>query len=271
MKNILKYISLVLILIPFGAGGRRIHNPYHRQIPYTNTVDSAYNSITNRINRLNRFCKIGNEGIRIQVSKEGDTSWSLVSGALGFGLNGAVDQGHGTGLQMGKSFEVNWLKAVAAEYQWKQNAITFGLGFDWQNFKMTGDPFRMYKLYGGGLGLAPYPWDTHALNSTLKIFSLQLPVLYSYRFTSIDTKISVGPILHFNTYSSLKTNYINEIGNRTMEFQKNLGQKPVTFDLFCSASWRGLGLYLKYSPLHEMRSRSMVNFNPLTVGFILFM
>ena len=273
MKNtILKYSLLATLILPTGLYARRPKTPSEpRQVAEVRSDSEKTECGRGAFYNAANCCK-GGGCINIQLSKKGDSQWSLLTGGLGFGLDGAINQGDGTGLQMGKSFEVNWLKAVAAEYRWKRNnAITFGLGFDWQNFKMTGEPYRMYKKSGGGLGLDYYPEGTHALNSTVKIFSLQIPVLYSIDVPCIYTKFSVGPIIHFNTYSSLKTSYNNDKGNKTTEFVKNIGQRPVTFDLFGSATWGGFGLYLKYSPLKELRSRSNINFNPLTVGIIFFM
>lgn len=216
-----------------------------------------------------KFC--GDDCFSIRCSGEGSKGWYMETGGLGFGLDGAVNQPEGTGLQMGKSFEVVWLKALNASYRFGNQSVSFGIGFDWRNFKMTGAPFRMKKGEFGGLELAEYPAGTTPLNSTLKIFSLAVPVLYNISVPKAHMKFSVGPVLDFNTYSSLKTNYLNGEGNRTTEYVSKLGQRPVSVDIFAAASWRCAGLYLKYAPLKAMRDFSEINFNPLTVGIIFFM
>lgn len=234
---------------------------------YTNNVTS----IASRTYYSNKKCTVEGDGLNITLKEKNDTKWSLVTGGLGLGLNSAIGQPKDAHLNMGKSFEVSWLKVIAAEYKWKQSAISFGLGLDWKNFKMTGEPYMMSKSEMGGIILTDYPANATALNSTLKIFSLQVPVLYSIKVNSIYTKFVVGPILNFNTYSSLKTNYITADGNNLTEFSKKLGQRPVTFDLFGAASWDCVGLYLKYSPVKAMKSSSELNFTPITVGIILFL
>lgn len=217
-------------------------------------------------------CCAGQDGLSVNLARKGKNQWKLVTGGLGFGLDGAISQPEGTGLQMGKSFEVLWLKALAAEYQFGNQSVSFGLGFDWKNFKMTGAPLRMVKQTShGGITADEYPLGTEALNSTLKIFSLDVPILYSVELPKCRTKFTLGPVVNFNTYSSLKTNYINALGNKTTEFTKGMGQRYVTMELFGSVSWNCVGLYLKGSPFKAMKSYSDINFHPLTVGVIFFM
>lgn len=272
--KILKYTLLASILLPLGASAQRFH---HRDARHKNVEDSVIIFedpakvviIQDYKKRQKRLSRTG--GIAIRLAENSKGSWSLMTGGLGFGLNGAINQPEGTGLQMGKSFEVLWLKALAAEYKWGRQAISFGIGFDWRNFKMTGDPYRMYKMHGGGISIDDYPAATIPLNSTLKIFSLDIPVLYSYELPKLDLKFSVGPILNFNTYSSLKTSYINPEGNKVTEFVKGVGQNLVTFELFGSVSWKCMGLYLKGQPVKALKSTTDINFNPLTVGVIFFM
>lgn len=273
MKNILKYVLLLSLLVPCGAMARKHH---HHKVDRGNEsiieFDQPAKIVIIEEGDMKSKCNVGGGGLALKLANSGNNgSWYLSTGGLGFGLDGAINQPEGTGLQMGKSFEVLWLKALAAEYRFKNQAISFGLGFDWKNFKMTGAPYRMVKRPMGGLALDEYPEGTTPLNSTLKIFSLDIPVLYSIQVPSIHTKFTVGPILNFNTYSSLKTNYINPAGNKTTEFVKGLDQKIVTMELFGAVSWNCLGLYVKGSPIKSMKGYSDINFNPFTVGVIFFM
>lgn len=210
-------------------------------------------------------------GINVEMASGQNHKWNLTMGGVGIGLNGAINQPKGTGLQWGRSFDITWLQALAAEYCWDRQAISFGLGFDWKNFRLTGAPLRMIKSQTGGVTLAPYPEDVNPINSNLKIFSLGIPVLYSINVPKIYTKFTVGPILNFNTYSSIKTTYFNPDGNKTTEIMKNVGQKKVTFDILGAATWNCIGLYIRYSPLKEMKKSSDINFNPLAIGLMLLL
>ena len=310
-KNIVSYLLLLSFLVPFGAVARKKHHkalrnnvvemvndtvveidkpgkvvilesaegivvsdgnpgskPFYQK-RYPNDASRVATRSYYSKNNCTASCK--GFSVTFDENKEKNSSWSISSGGLGFGLNGALGQPEGTGLQMGKSFDITWIKALAAEYKFGQNEISFGLGFDWKNFKMTGAPLRMCHPEAGGIASIPYPEGTIPLNSTLKIFSLGIPVLYSINVPSIYTKFSVGPVLNFNTYSSLKTSYLNSEGNKTTEFVKQLDQRKVSLDLFGSVTWAGCGLYLRYSPIKAMKSCSEINFTPLTVGIIFFM
>lgn len=254
------------------AEGLKILNADSHFSPiFEQKYSSEVTSVASRSFYSKKGLQFKNEGLGVRLSGDKKKHWSLTTGGLGFGLNGAIGQPAVAGLQMGKSFEVMWLKALAAEYTCGNSSVSFGLGFDWRNYKMSGAPYRMYKMDGRGIGITGYAPGTVPLNSTVKIFSLAVPVLYSIDIPKISTKFSLGPVLDFNTYSSLKTTYINGDGNRTQEFVKKLGQKPVSVDLFCSATWYCAGLYFKYSPVKAMKNYSEINFNPLTVGIIFFM
>lgn len=261
------------ITIVESIDGLKVMGGNERQtVLYEQKHPSSVSSVTSRTFFSKKKCRVHNNGISVYLKGNSQKGgWHLSTGALAFGLNGAVNQPEGTGLQMGKSFEIDWLKTLALGFSWKNSTLSLGLGLNWKNFKMTGAPHRMVHPYYGGISVGAYPEDTHPLNSTLKIFSLQIPLLYEISVPAMYTKFSVGPILDFNTYSSLKTSYINGKGNKTTEFVKGLNQRPITFDIFASASWHCVGLYLKYAPLKAMRDCSDINFNPLSVGLVFFM
>lgn len=275
--NILKFAILAALMLPLSVSAQRFH---HRPVRH-GSADTVINFkkpakvvIIEDGKSIDRTCKFNGDGlIDIKLAENSHGTWSLLTGGLGFGLNGAINQPSDTELQMGKSFEVLWLETLAAQYKWKNHhAVTFGIGFDWKNFKMTGASDRMIKRpVGDGIAVEEYPDDTTPLNSTLKIFSIDVPVLYSYELPDLALKFSAGPILNFNTYSSIKTSYINDKGNRVTEFAKGLGQNLVTFELFGAVSWKCMGLYLKGQPIKALKSTSEINFNPLTVGVIFFM
>lgn len=261
-------------MLPASVSAQRFHHRPHNNGTPTDTVikfNRPAKVVIVEEGKSVKPCHMEGDGLSYNIANTRHGQWNLVTGGLGFGLNGAINQPEGTGLQMGKSFEVMWLKTLAAEYKFNNHAVSAGIGLDWKNFKMTGDPYRMYKEFSDGIGVAPYPETAIPLNSTLKIFSLDIPVLYSYDLPRYDLKFTAGPILNFNTHSSLKTNYINAEGNKVTEFEKGLDLNVVTFELFGSVSWKCLGLYLKGQPIKSLKNPSTVNFNPFTVGVIFFM
>ena len=52
---------------------------------------------------------------------------------------------------------------------------------------------------------------------------------------------------------------------------KKVCQKKVTFDILGAATWNCIGLYIRYSPLKEMKKSSDINFNPLAIGLMLLL
>ena len=258
-------------IIETSGGIKVIQGIKSGNVLYEKKFQSTSDEISSRSFYMKNNKALEPNRLAMEIANGKSGRWSIKTGGLGFGLNGALGQEKGTGLQWGKSFDITWLHVIAGEYKFGRSAVSLGLGLDWKNFKMTGDPYRMVKLKTGGLGLHNYPDGTVALNSTLKIFSLGIPVLYSFDIPKVYTKFTVGPVINFNTYSSLKTNYLNAEGNKIREFKKDLGQKKVTFDIFGSLSWDGFGLYMRYSPIKSMKSFSDVNFTPMTLGFIFFL
>ena len=193
--------------------------------------------------------------------------FSVITSGLGIGLDNASGQSGNGSLQWSKSFDVSWVNALAVACNFSYSRITFGIGFDWRNYKTTLSRC-LAPAPGGGIMTTDYPQGAVKGNSTLKIFSLGLPLLYTYRIPSTTLSLTLGPVFSFNTYSSLKTNYTDAEGHDHRIFNKSLGQRKFTLDLFGAFTvWKGCGLYVRYSPMKAFKS-SPVNFRPLTVGLL---
>ena len=65
--------------------------------------------------------------------------WTVGFDGLCIGLNNALGQTGGGGLQWSKSFEINWLSCLNVGYAFSRSRIYLGLGFDWRNYKATAD------------------------------------------------------------------------------------------------------------------------------------
>lgn len=143
------------------------------------------------------------------------------------------------------------------------HAFSVNFGLNWKNFRMT-DRLRFLKGTDGTTALANYPAGTEPKFSRLKVFSLTLSFLYHHR-VSRNVKFSVGPMLNFNTYGSLKTRYFVE-GHKEKEMQKDLHLSPVTIDLMAQVKLYGIGLYVKYSPCQTFKSNYGPKFTSLSFG-----
>ena len=195
------------------------------------------------------------------------SGWSLGMDGLCIGLNEAHAQTGGGGLQWSKSFEISWLSCFNIGYSFSRSRIYLGLGFDWRNYKTTADRRWLVATESGGVEWGEAPEGANVRYSRLKVFSLQIPLLYEWRIPKSRLKFKLGPILNFNTYSSLKGVYDDSFGNRCEFFTKDFKRNPTTLDFFGSISYRNaLGIYVRYSPMKVLKDSSPINFTPFTIG-----
>lgn len=195
------------------------------------------------------------------------SSWSIGADGLCIGLNEAHGQTGGGGLQWSKSFEISWLSCFNIGYSFSRSHIYLGLGFDWRNYKATADRRWLVASESGGVEWGEAPEGTNVRYSRLKVFSLQMPLLYEWRVPKSKLKFKFGPILNFNTYSSLKGVYDDSSGNRSECFTKKFERNPTTLDFFGAIAYRSaLGVYVRYSPMKVLKESSPINFTPFTIG-----
>lgn len=202
--------------------------------------------------------------------KSQKSSWDVIMGGLGFGLINPLNQTGGGGVQWSKSIEISWVNAFGVSYSWSNSRVSLAIGFDWRNYKSTlgraliGQPDK-------GMAWGEYPDGTTGVNTRLKVFSLDFPLLYTYMIPKTQMRLVGGVILDINTYASLKTNYISPAtGKRKSEFTKNIGKRTVTTSLFGAVMCHGCGVYVRYQP-QKVLEHSDVNFNPLSMGVMFFL
>lgn len=211
---------------------------------------------------------IGNGGIGMRSSKH----WDVISSGLLIGLVDPMGQPAGYGLKWSKSFEVGWLNALGVRYRNRSMSVSLGLGFDWRNYKMTGDGGRMVLDPATGIAKAPYPEGATDCASRIKVFSLGFPLLYTQKIPGTTLAITAGAILDINTHASLLTTYRNTRGDRMEEYSEGIGRRKVSYDLFGSISFfHGCGLYIRYSPQSVLSGAAAPEFHPLSVGVSLFL
>ena len=197
-----------------------------------------------------------------------DSGLSIGMDGLCIGLNEAHGQTGGGGIQWSKSFEISWLSCINVGYAFSRSRIYLGLGFDWRNYKATADGKWLMPEASGGVEWGRAPEGALVKSTNLKVFSLQLPLMYSWRVPKSRLKLKLGPILNFNTYSSIKGIYDDAYGNRCEYFRKDFERNKVTLDFFGAISYHNaLGIYVRYSPMKVLSTSSPINFTPFTLGF----
>lgn len=147
---------------------------------------------------------------------------------------------------------------------------TYSIGFG-----MTG---RNYGLHSGNMfmmdqngltGLSPYPEGASSCSSSVNVFSLSVPMLFTQKFgRKSHFKLSVGPVLNFNVGGTLNNRYT--IGDNEYNITTHhIGQRPVTVDFMGMLRVYGFGFYLKFSPQSVFKPERGPQFRALSFGLFL--
>ena len=200
-------------------------------------------------------------------SRNPDRYWSIGIEGITLGMTSANGQPIPKGFQWGKSFEIGWLSIVDFKYSFYRSVLSLGVGLNWRNYKNS-TSYRYLSLNeNSDVVWKNYTPGTQGKNSQLKIFAIQLPLLYEYSVPNTSLYFKIGPILNFNSYSSIKTSFIDQNGNNSSYFSNRSIQKTITADLFANVSiGRMIGIFCRYSPMKILNSTDGINFHPFTLG-----
>lgn len=235
-------------------------------VPYSSDASVSSRQSTFRRN----FKKILLGDCGYESDNKNDNGPDFVIDGVCIGLTKAVANPSPDFLQWSKSFEISWLNCFGVAFGIGKTRVSIGLGFDWRNYKTTYAKYCIVPAPGNGIDVGRLIEDEDGVrikNSRLKVFSLQVPVLFRARIPSTSLYFKAGPIMNFNTYASLKTVYEDYEGNQYEMFTKELNPNRFTVDFFGSLSLcRAVGVYVRYSPMKVMKSSSPLNFKPLTIG-----
>ena len=206
--------------------------------------------------------------------KESAIQWDVIAGGLGFGFCSAPGAPEAAGIEMGKSFELSWLKIMAVQAKNRYgNSFSLGVGINWRNYRTTlGNRFIVND---GQVDLDDYPAGSQALLSRIKIFSVQFPLLYHQKlpFGITKEKISfeLGPIFNLNTHASVLSAWKD--GSTDAEYKVNgINIRPFTIDLFAMLNlWSFGGIYARYTPYNALTGNNLVNFHQFSTGLMFFM
>lgn len=207
------------------------------------------------------------KNLSVNLSRNSNTRWDLVFGGLGLGWINPMDENPEMHTNMWKSSEITIMMALGVRMTHRRSEFSFGLGLNWQNFVTKGD--RYFHKGEGQLTMLPYEDESGHRRSRIKIFSLQLPLLYGYSFGKKNCmKFQIGPVLNFNTSSSIKTQF--KLDGREYEIKtSNVYTRPVTVDGIATLSYNGLGVYFRYSPMNKIKSGRGLDFSSVSTGFMI--
>ena len=236
---------------------------------YQNTirlVDSNYVSTT-RIGRdrweLIPSVKVGKK----KDDTEGRTYDNAISAHFGIGFTAPTKADARTDFSTFKSWEI-----FATIAQWDhyferrhRNSVSLGFGIDWKNYRMTGDT-RFVKAPDGKVALENYPLQVSPDFSRIKVFSLTANLGFTHSFDK-DFWIGFGPVVNFNVYGSILTEY-SMYGDDIKRKEKDIRQRPITIDWMLRLGIMGVPFYLKYSGDNVLKDGG-VKFRSLSFGLYL--
>lgn len=234
-------------------------NPHYT---YSNTlqiVDSNYVSGSS-INKDDFTIGFGWPKLARKNTDHQSTYVLAVHFCIGFvnapGMPKAGDLNIGNSAELWFFFENEWRP-------WRNNHVfSFGIGLDWRNYRME-DNYCFRKDAEGMNVLERLPEGASPNFSRVKVFSLNFPIRYQYQGRRFG--FSLGPVLNFNTYSSIKTKYKLD-GHKYKEKYKNAHPTPVTVDFMGTVSTPIIDFYVKYSPFNVLKSDYGLKFKTLSIG-----
>ena len=232
---------------------------------YQNTirlVDSNYVSTTH-IGR-DRWELIPSVKVGKKNDTKGNGSSNEISAHFGLGFTAPTKADSRTDFSTFKSWEI-FFTPIQWDHHFdrrKHNTVSLGFGLNWKNYRMTGDT-RFTKAPDGNVVIEKYPLQVSPDFSRIKVFSLTANLEYVHHFDD-DFWIGFGPVVNFNVYGSIKTEY-TLFGDEIEKLEKDIRQRPITIDWMLRVGIMGVPLYLKYSNDNVLKDGG-VKFRSLSFG-----
>lgn len=189
-----------------------------------------------------------------------------LSPTLSVGLVSALGGPSALDTNFGKSVEITWHAADItlhpADEHW---SFSTGLWFNWKNYRMTGNT-RFDKTEDGRVILTSYPEKADINFSRVHTLSYQIPLLVHYKSTK-RFHFAGGFLFNLNGHGNLKTRYSLD-GQSYKDRDRKVHLNGFTTDIFGAVTYRGLGMYLKYSPCNVLDISRGPKFHGLSTGLI---
>jgi hypothetical protein len=174
---------------------------------------------------------------------------------LGYGWAIPTNTPQGNGFAVFKSWE--WMIGLRYCYTPKNALQTYSVGLwcDWRSYTVPCDHV-ISKNADDIVVFGEYPSNVSETSSTIRIFSLSVPFLFTQKFgKNSKASFSLGPVVNFNVRGRINNEWTdNDINYETST--KSIGQRPVTVDFMGILRYGDVSLYCKYSPMSVLKSKS---------------
>lgn len=204
----------------------------------------------------------------------GCSRWDVFIGGLGLGMVSAPGAPKNMQLEMGKSFEINWLYALGLRYRTSWDAhLSLGMGFVWRNYRST---VALRRMMAGNMNVDFGLWEPGSTgrHTAIKTFAMQFPLIYKQntRVNILGSRLycAAGAILGVSTYASVKSGWTDSDGQNVRECFHGVGQRKVTVDFMAMAGAGFIGAYVRYSPMDVLAGDASPRFKSLTAGLMFF-
>lgn len=204
------------------------------------------------------------------IGKKRSDEWVENEMTIHIGVGGCFALGAPENMDIGsnRSSEIFWTIGQY-DYTKKGSPSTWSIGFGigWRNYRMTGR-YRFMKTPDDCVIITPYEGENVSPKfSRVKVFSMQMPLLYRYKFNR-NFALSVGPVLNLNLHSSLKTRYKID-GQKYKDKVNDARVNPVSVDFMGIIKTPVIDLYVKYSPCNVLKTNYAPKFQSLSMGIYL--
>ena len=195
---------------------------------------------------------------------------NVISMHIGAGLCNPIGANFQGSRSVGSSWEIFWTIAQWDRYTPSdKNWYSVGIGVDWRNYRTDGR-YYFTRLSDGTITEDRYPDGYDPRFSRIKVFSLNVPLLWGHKFNN-NFQFAIGPVINFNTYASIKNRYYDAEGEGHKDVFKHIHQKPVTVDLMAIVKLLNFQIYGKYSPMETLSSTYAADVNFQSVSFGIYL
>ncbi|MBD5357221.1 MAG: hypothetical protein HDR88_09500 [Bacteroides sp.] len=202
------------------------------------------------------------------LKQTGNTKWELFTWGFGGGIMLPLKETD----MMSLGTEVKYDMLLGVRMRYHSHSVSTGISFDCRWYCSKGDRGFM-KTDNGRFVTSPYPESSKRHSSFLQVGSLQIPLIYGFKFgANRDFEVLGGPVANFNLFGRMSTAYTmksDPYDVRTSFSTRRIGQIPVTLEIMGIVRYKYVGLYAKYAPMRMFHASTGINVRYVSLGLML--